>query len=65
MDGASCKVARGVVIVIKGLNAVVIEYALRLTFKVTNNGTEYETLIKGLDLGKKIEPRRLNVYSDS
>lgn len=48
----------------KGLDRVIIKYALRLTFKVTNNTVEYEALMKGLDLAKEMKPKRLNMCSD-
>lgn len=46
-------------------DGVIIEYALKLAFKVTNSMAKYKDLAKGLDLARKIKLRRLTVYSES
>lgn len=55
----------GTGVVLKRPDDIVIEYALRLTFKVANNMVEYEVLSKGLDLVKEMKPKKLNIYSNS
>lgn len=64
VNRASCKNIRDVGIILKGLDEVTIEYAVRLKFKTTNNMVKYEALIKRLDLAKGIKAKRLNVYND-
>lgn len=41
---------------------MVIEYALGLALKVTNNMTEYKALSKGLDLVREMKSKKLSVY---
>lgn len=65
IDGASSKGVGGARVVLKGPNRVVIKYALRSVFKVTNNMAQYEALSKGLDLVKEIKPRKFCIYNDS
>lgn len=65
VNRALCKSARGARVVLKGLDRVIIEYALRLAFKATNNMEKYEALVKVLDLAKGMKHRRLNMYSDT
>lgn len=65
IDRASCKGVKGAGVVLKGPDGLVIEYTLRLVCKATNNITDYGALSKGLDLVRKIKPKKLNVYSDS
>lgn len=55
---------RGVGIVLKGPDEDTVEHALRLMFRTTNNMAEYEAIAKSLDLARRINPRRLNLYSD-
>ncbi|XP_071924905.1 uncharacterized protein [Coffea arabica] len=40
-------------------------YALRFDFPATNNEVEYETLITGLQLTRKLGTQRIHVHSDS
>ena len=42
-----------------------ISSALRFTFKVSNNGAEYEVLLAGLILAKELQVDSLMIYSDS
>lgn len=41
------------------------DYAMRPSFKATNNIEEYEALIRGLGLVNEMKLQKLNVYSDS
>lgn len=65
VDEASSKGFGGIGIVLKGSNGVSIEYALKLFFIAINNVIKYKVLVKGYDLAKKIEHKKLNVYNDS
>lgn len=71
MDGAFNNVVeykalmKGIGIVLKGLEAITIEYALKLFFEATTNTTKYKALVKSLNLAKEIKPKGLNIYSDS
>ena len=42
-----------------------IPYALKFGFKATNNEAEYEALLAGLRLVRKVKAKRLVVFSDS
>ena len=42
-----------------------IECVIRLDFPATNNESEYEALIAGLDLAKAVEAARVVIYYDS
>ena len=41
------------------------EYALRFSFKTSNNQAEYEALIAGLRIAKDLKVEKLRAYSDS
>ena len=42
-----------------------IEYALRINFKASNNKAEYETLLAGLKIAKELGTDNLKVITDS
>ena len=42
-----------------------LAYALRFDFRATNNESEYETLITGMEVARKMGAESLRVYSDS
>lgn len=65
IDGASDRENRGVGIILKRSNGVTIKYSLKLEFKTTNNITEYEALVKRLELAKGMKPEKLRVYNNS
>ena len=48
VDGASNEQGSGAGLVLKNPKGVVAEYALRFSFKASNNQAEYEALIVGL-----------------
>ena len=48
MDGSSNGKGSGAGVILKGLNAMVLEYSLKFDFKATNNQAEYEALVTGL-----------------
>lgn len=44
---------------------LLLEQALKFSFMALNNQAEYEVLIVGLKLAKKVGARKLSCYSDS
>jgi len=67
VDGSSSKyrVGAGAGILLISPEGHKIPYALRFSFKTTNNEAEYETLLAGLRLAKELKAKRLAVFSDS
>lgn len=55
----------GIEVYLKSPNHEVIKQSFRQGFKDSNNEVEYEALIAGLWLAKKLRPCRLQVQSDS
>ena len=45
--------------------SVAAEYALRFSFKTSNNQAEYEALIVGLRIAKDLKVKKLRAFSDS
>ncbi|GAA0176039.1 hypothetical protein LIER_29103 [Lithospermum erythrorhizon] len=70
VDGASNEKGVGPRILIKGANGEVFEYALRFSFKATNNEAEYEAMDTGLEIAQALEikrfliPREKNEHAD-
>ena len=44
---------------------ITIEKSLRLGFSVTNNEAEYEALLEGMSMVKKLSGKSINMFSDS
>ncbi|XXG88387.1 hypothetical protein AAC387_Pa12g0601 [Persea americana] len=65
IDGSSTSKRDGAGIVLQSPEGLVIEQALILGFKASNNEAEYEALIAGLNSAKILEARRVVVFSDS
>jgi len=65
VDGSSNQQGSGAGIVLEGPNGVLIEQALRFTFKASNNQAEYEALIAGMLLAKEMGAQSLLAKSDS
>ena len=65
VDGASNFQGSGAGLIIAEPNGFVFEYALRFSFKATNNQAEYEALITGLKLAARLEVKNLKVFTDS
>lgn len=65
VDGASNTDGSGAGLVLCDPDGVELTYALRFDFTATNNETEYEALIAGLELARKMKVEQLQVYSDS
>jgi len=54
VDESSNQQRIGVGVILEGPNGLLIEQALRFAFKVSNNQAEYEALIAGMLLAKKL-----------
>ena len=65
VDGSSNQQGSGAGIVLEGPNRVLIEQALRLAFKASNNQAEYEALIVEMLLAKEMGAQSLLAKSDS
>ncbi|GJV32013.1 reverse transcriptase domain-containing protein [Tanacetum coccineum] len=64
-DGASSSKGSGAGLVMIGPSGVEHIYALRLTFDNTNNEAEYEALLAGLRIAKRMNIQRLEAKVDS
>lgn len=65
MDGSLNKEENGARLILIGPDRKRIEYALRLQFPVTNNVTEYDALILGLELVREVGAEAAKVFSGS
>ena len=65
MDGSSNKQARGAGVVLLSLEGDVVECMIHLDFPTTNNETEYEALVVGLDLARATGATSVVIYCDS
>ncbi|GAA0176223.1 hypothetical protein LIER_29255 [Lithospermum erythrorhizon] len=65
VDGASNEKGSEAGILIEGPEHEVIEYAIRFSFKATNNEAKYEAMITGLQIAQALKIRRLLVWGDS
>ena len=54
VDGSSNQQGSGVGVILEGPNGLLIDQALRFAFKASNNQAEYEALIAGMLLAKKM-----------
>ena len=64
-DGSSNKLTGGAGIVLLSPEGDVIECMVRLDFPATNNESEYEALIAGLDLAKAAGAAKVVIHCDS
>ena len=65
MDGASNKKGSRVGLVLMSPKKVVIEKSLRLDFSATNNEAEYEALLEGMAMVKRMGGKFIKLFSDS
>ncbi|XP_077222096.1 uncharacterized protein LOC143855935 [Tasmannia lanceolata] len=65
VDGSAGQTGRGAGVVLHGPEGFMLEYALRLDFKASNNEAEYEAFLAGLSLAMELGAGKLKVYSDS
>ena len=52
-------------LVLISLEGITIEKSLRLGFSATNNEAEYEALLEGMSMVKKLGGKSINMFSDS
>ncbi|XP_071739877.1 uncharacterized protein [Rutidosis leptorrhynchoides] len=64
-DGASCAEGAGVGLVLASPSGEEHTYALRFNFDVTNNEAEYEALLAGLNIARKMNITKLRAFTDS
>ncbi|GJV58510.1 reverse transcriptase domain-containing protein [Tanacetum coccineum] len=64
-DGAASSKGSGAGLVLIGPSGVEYAYALRLTFASTNNEAEYEALLAGLRIARRMNVLRIEVKVDS
>ena len=65
VDGASNSRGNSAGVVLASPEGVVHEHSIRLNFNASNNETEYEDLLAGLELAKILGAEDLSVISDS
>lgn len=65
MDGSSTRYARGVSVILQSPKGDRQEYAILLQFLMTNNKTEYEALLQGLELAKSLRAKLVFIQGDS
>ena len=65
IDGASNTQGSGAGLILTNFKGVITEYALRFNFKASNNQAEYEVLLTGLKIIKKLDINSLKVFTNS
>ncbi|XP_027156819.1 uncharacterized protein LOC113757958 [Coffea eugenioides] len=65
VDGSSNGDGSGAGLLLEGPQGEVCSYALRFGFPATNNEAEYEALIAGLQLARRLGAQQIHVRSDS
>ena len=65
MDGASRQTGAQVDLQLKALTGERVEQAIRLDFPVSNNETEYESILVEIDLAQSLSSKKLLIRSDS
>ena len=64
-DGSKMRTGLGAGVVLTSPKGDQLKYALQIHFAASNNVAEYEALIHGLRLAKKLGIRRILCYGDS
>ena len=65
MDDSSRQTGARVGMQLKAPTGEKIEQAIRLDFPVSNNETEYEAILAGVNLAKSVSLKKLVIHSDS
>lgn len=65
VDGAASEEGSGAGLLFQSPEGSEITYALRFDWRATNNEAEYEALITGLKLAKKMGEEEVKGFSDS
>lgn len=63
MDKALNFQGRGAWLIFANLDRIIIEYALKLHFMTSNNGTGYEAMIMGLRITKELKMKEFKVFT--
>ena len=64
VDGATNQRGSGVELVLESPKKTIIEKSLRLGFSATNNESEYEALLQGMAMVRKMEGKAVEMFSD-
>ncbi|XP_030923081.1 uncharacterized protein LOC115949959 [Quercus lobata] len=64
IDGASNQRGSGLGLVLLSPEGITIEKSLRLGFSATNNEAEYEALLEGMGMIRKMEGKSVDMFSD-
>ena len=65
VDGSSNPKGAGAGIVLEGPNDILIEKSLHFAFRISNNQVEYEAILAGLSLARKVGVKTLTCKIDS
>ncbi|CAL9012268.1 unnamed protein product, partial [Prunus brigantina] len=65
VDGSANQQGCGAGLVLTTPDGGKLEYALRFSFRTSNNEAEYEALLAGLRLAKSISAKQISIHSDS
>ncbi|XP_071922590.1 uncharacterized protein [Coffea arabica] len=65
VDGSSNSDGSGAGLLLKDSHGEACSYALRFDFTASNNEVEYEAVIAGLQLARRLGAQRISVYSNS
>ena len=65
VEGASLQMGAGVSLQLKALTGERIEQTIRLDLPASNNKTEYEAILAGIDLAKSVFSEKLIIHRDS
>lgn len=65
MDRAAGPIRNGAGAILEGLDGLIMSYALRFNFPMSNNMAKYEAFINGMQLAMGIEEGDLKVFNDS
>ena len=65
VDGSSAPESAGASILLVGPDKEEFKYFIKFTIPITNNVAEYEALLAGLQLAKRIRAKRVKVFADS
>ena len=64
VDGVANQRGSGVELVLESPKKTIIEKSLRLGFSATNNESEYEALLQGMAMVRKMEGKAVEMFSD-
>ena len=65
VDGSSAPENARADVLLVGPDNEEFKYSIKFTFPITNNAAEYEALLAGLQLAKRIHAKKVRVFTDS